>query len=491
MITAELRQEFLNTVQDAIELHLPIYLQTAASLHGLEAYYGLHQLKTLLVTVPEFELKARLIRYLKKRWVNIQFTDVQYCHDIEHPLNKVCVSIAKGLQKITGEPWLTLIMASLKMIKPKYYVTSSYEDEGLELHQFLLNEDHVRLMCIEDIIDFAVNDGILKHHSISSRLTQQALSTLEVHKLLSRHPSVQECYEALQDKVNYEFYGETVGAYLNRLIEGLRKGGVKQQGQELDAAALANEAIVAFFQYIESMDSTMMIEFLAFKTIYATNSITRQECSIGDCCDRMSHINTQRKKEADYDSTIFCVELIADDLENILRDNQELFQLTVYREDSLVDLNQLRGCYRNARQNMSTCLAAAKEPFQFYGTEHEEKLMLFLFEKIAKDKCFVLNANILAFVSEKYVDYWHASPNEVQQTMIRCSKEILFRAQQSNCSTLLSSALKLVRPAVALDIQELLGQSAMSGLASNMIRFFRDSKKPRHDSSRQHPRPHF
>ena len=242
-------------------------------------------------------------------------------------------------------------MPSIEQIEPESYITSSYMDEELSLKELVLCDEQVRIINVVDVIDSAREDGILKHNSLIDGKVQ-ALSITEIRRVLSRHPSVEQAMQHITASVLFKTEGNTAGAALNRLIIGLRMGGVKSRtnyapvlnGAEFNAGMDANVAITNFSAYLETLDAetkkTVMQAALISRSTDPQHEVVKlTTLTVGDCWNLL--INPRYRKY-DEQETNYCVELIANDLEEILEANPFLYNLVSCLGDALINYAQLQ-----------------------------------------------------------------------------------------------------------------------------------------------------
>ena len=400
------------------EAQLSFYEPTS-HLHHLEARHTLFHLHQLLAQ-PLGELDERtLVLYLERRWKLIQNTDLQYLHDFTNPANITCIAIAKKLGEFLHKPYLALLMPSLAAIEPAQYTSSSYEDE-VNLKEVVLSDCNQRMIHIVDILDNSQEDGVLKHNSLYAGKMRK-LSDKEKNKVLSRHDSVKVAYEALQARVNFKLFGDSVGANLNRLIEGLRAGGYQKKGKDFDSGVDANYAIIVFNDYLETLsDETKIIlmsagkfdRYLGGEPVWLTVGMLWKRLARPEE-ERWAQLRQSSVQDVDqvipstpivpvYRSTIYCVELIADRLAEILEINPGLFELVSYQGDTPENFSRLAEAVTESRQVMTQCLLSVNK-HAFHGEHSEISVCVGLLSLLKMDYGFVLTASDIAHIADRYV----------------------------------------------------------------------------------------
>jgi hypothetical protein len=374
-----------------------IFYEPASALHHLEASYTLYRLHQILSLPYSLIDEARLIIYLKKRWGIIEDTDIQYLHDFVNPANVACISIAKTLGLILNQPYLTLLMPSLCSVNLRDYITSSYRDEDVvDLQDIVLSDCNKRVIYISDALDSSQEDGVLKHNSLFMKQVKR-LSERELDKILTRHESVKAAYDALQARVTFKLFGDTVGANLNRLIQGLRLGGVHKHGHDDDSGLDANTAIVVFSEYLETLsDETKETLMAAGKFDRFVANDPPEFISIATTWQRLT-----RPLDRDYRHVTFCVEVIANRLEEMLESNPGLYELVSYEGEVVANFDQLDVDVIQTKAVVSGHLRAIKN-HAYHGEAGERLLCRKFLAELRTDHFFVLNVNDIAYIAESY-----------------------------------------------------------------------------------------
>lgn len=436
-----------------LEAELITYQNQSSSLYALEARHTLFHFRRLFQNFKHQPgLHHTFERYLKKRWDVIKQTDVQYCQDFNNPANRFCIEVAKALGEFYHKSYLVFLMPSLTSVPSAHYITSSYE-EDLSLHYLLVSDDSTRLIHILDVLTFAQEDGVLKHNSLFDGRSKE-LSFCEQHRLLARHPSIEQHYLALQDKLNFVLHGETAGAYVNRLIKGLREGGKNQNGQEMIAHDESNIAIATFDTFLQSLSPSkreMLLKTNKFDRWISSNIPYAK--SIEQCWQRLA-----RPMDSNGDDSTYCVELIANDLEEILEENPtKLYQLIPFEGASLADLRHLDARLKDCEMTMLSDLFHATS-YCYYGQTADEALALKLCHTLSRDSGFHLFVDEIIYIATLYNTH-HCLEAEKSQNLSAQCKAILIQEGSTHSSTrihMIKQALKRMTPDVVAIVKDFL-----------------------------------
>ena len=418
-----LNQEHLeHIIKKSHDKRLLPYQANVSILHGLEAKFGLFQLKNIFAHARAEELPAALRNFLQQRWCYLKNTDMQYCHDFDSPLNYVCIEIARSLKMSLNGTTLGYLMPSLKQVSDSCYLTSPYTDEAFDLRFLVMNDDNSRLINIADVLDFAILDGTLKHNSVFAK-QKRDLSVTEAHRVLTRHASVGYLFEAITDKVQHQLHGETVGAYLRRLINGLTLGNVDNNGTEHVAGAEANIAITDFNLFLSTLDTATYEKVMNAEVLYEYHSFFRgQSYTFRECWDRLLRTPSNDTNEGTY-----CVKIIGSEIENILGANHDLYQMTAFNDTDIISLDALSERVRLANARMLDTLKHPIERHISYGVQHENAAVIFLAERINKNRKFKLTKEEIHFFTNILYENLGSSNNN----LIENCKSILIDVYRS------------------------------------------------------------
>ena len=399
MLSEPIRRAFLRKIEAAKE-HMADY-DPPSRLYALEARYTLFQIERILTRPDRARIEEELVSFFQERWARVRSSDCQYLNDFISPANHVCIDIAKELGRVLSKPYLALIMPTLTWFPSSTYTTSSY-DEDLNLKEIILSDCKQRIISLPDVLDSAQVDGVLKHNYLSGRLPTK-LSQSEQDRFLSRHPSVKAAYEALQARIAYKLHGETVGAALNRLVQGLREGGeniyaygdARRLVASYDAGKNANTAIIAFQAYLESLDKNTRMTLLRAKS--PERFAERGSISVTTLWSRLA-----RPVDVAYrEGGTYCVEMIASQLEEILKDNPDLYDTVSYEGDAAASLSALDIDVMHTGQAMSRGLATITHQ-RCYASSGNHALYLSLLRDLDPRQGFILKVGDIACIADRY-----------------------------------------------------------------------------------------
>lgn len=437
MLTPETINNFLAKIQLAEEQLSSD--KFPSHLYHMEASFTLAQLKRVLLS-SHLRSSAKLsvlTTILAKRWQCIQSTNLAYLHDFTNPANIVCMEVARELGKLYKKSYLTFLMPSLAAIKASDYISSSYEDD-LDLKDIVLSDDSTHIISVSDTLSNAREDGTLKHNSLFAGRVK-VLSFTEEARVLSRHLTVKEYYDALQARVNFKLYGDTVGAALNRLIKGLRAGGEHSKekhggGESLDSGYAANVAIIEFSAYLETLDpetrSTLMA---AKKTDRYFSRVSIESISMAQIWGRLT-----RPADAEYTNTIYCVENIANYLEEILEENPGLYDLVSFKGEATINLAKLEADVVKTADAMSKGLATV-EKHACYHEKKDDEFCLELYKLLMGGYSYQLSVADIVFIANYYATAYVKNDNK---ELLAQSERVLNNIARFQPASIIVQALK-------------------------------------------------
>ncbi len=393
MLTQKQIEQFLNAVSSA-KMQMDGFAPTSW-LHHLEARFTLFCLEGHLRR-PTMTVENDLILFLKARWEKVLInTNIQYLHDFTNPANQACISIARGLGIILNDSYLGFLMPTLFLVKSQDYTTSPYIDNDLLLHDLVLSDCNTRIIHLPDVLDCSQEDGILKHNSLVLNKIK-ILSPSEQNRLLSRHPTVNTYYDALKARVDFKISGDTVGAALTRLIQGLRDGGEKKTRKADNSGAAANQAVVEFYEYMETLDDAIKVQLMNATKYDRYKGAKPELLSI----ESLWHSLTCHKENKFKDVT-FCVESIANSLEEILVENPWLYNLLSYWGEAPTTLSELNTSILETKVLMETALPFL-EKHPCYVEGDNMVLIYALLDAIQSNQNFPLLVNDVASFVKQY-----------------------------------------------------------------------------------------
>ena len=448
------------------ELDLADYQQKSCDLYAIEARHTLFHLKRLLSDSSNHVLDKTLKNFLTKRWHMIKNLDLQYCYDLSNPANRFCIEVAKALSDVYEKSYLLLLMPTLAQVSSEQYITSGYDDDSIDLKHIILSDDHTRIIHIYDVLDFAKVDGKLKHNSLFDGFYQE-LTISEQHRLLSKNPAVEQYYLAIQDKLNFVLYGETAGAYLQRLINGLRAGGVSQNTEdyELNAGDQSNFAIIEFDSFLSALDEAKREKLLMTGKFDRWESRTPSMRSIEVCWNRLA-----RPADSNGDDTMYCVELIANYLEEILYEHIELYELLPF-DAPMIKLAEIEEQVAEAKSAMITALSG-NDTIHFHGQDEDKQLIIKVIGMVKKDVRFILKPHEITYIAKLYSMHNKQSESEQSQCIARECAESLTKIGRFYFRNILNKALQNMTPEVQADVRHML-VSTRPTMAPIEHRFFR------------------
>ncbi|KTD46250.1 ankyrin repeat domain-containing protein [Legionella quateirensis] len=283
-----------NTIDSVIQC------ENLLALDELEACLNDHNLEE----IPEY-----LVSVFAKRWERIRRSVLCYTQKPMNLVNRLFVDLANVLSplpktedEIDDLPFGTgpyfLLMPTLKAHQDVF----GQNIHQLQLHEFILSDNEELFIPLHKCLNnaFVSHDGQFIH-VVSKDHVYPRLTPNELHRIKSHSLLINEYYEEIVTFNKFRFVSKDFGAQLTRLNKALRAGGASRAGEELNAGMIANEGIVQFSQYWETVPNKQKA------LLYS--SFPRLEEILG---------RLMRPDDENYKQLKFCVELIAHDIDPII-----------------------------------------------------------------------------------------------------------------------------------------------------------------------------
>lgn len=357
--------EFLNQLENYNPPHLLAYI---------EAKYSFSHLKKILNHTPLSNIHYQLASFLVHRWRLIQNSDANYCSDFVSPINLMCIEIAKCLKDSASMSFQThylyFLMPSLQSEGNTTYINSPYDSDVVDLKEYILSDDKKKLINISEVLEFAQLDATFKCPYLDKKNQPIPLSAEEYRRLTSRHPSVFEAVTAIHDRKTFTYFGNTAGAAINRLIAGLENGGKRYGHDEYNAGQSAMVAIHEFNVYILSLDEAT--QSLIFSSGYEDRFDETSFVSIKTVWGLLT------TPPETLQTPLYCVEMIAGRLKDILSQNENLFRISATPP---LGVNQLSRLNKQVNQKLAT-MRGALASIEYHVNPNEDGNKAFYFNLI-------------------------------------------------------------------------------------------------------------
>lgn len=282
---------------------------TLQELERFENQLTLDELETCFKNSDTEALDANLIAVLSHRWQRIRGRAMSYTQKPANVVNQLCLELAiaiappinteleiEALAPNTG-PYC-LLMPSIEKTLDVY----GNNIHSLGLHEFILSENERVFIPIAQCLQQASqsDEGQLRHlMSIDDKYPE--LNKKEIKSLCEHSTQADKLCKAVMTLNQQRLWGDDLGAKLGQLASALRAGSVSGNGKEFDASFVANEGIAAFSAFWEGL------------TVRKRTSIFASTPILETLLGRLF-----RPDEANYQDTIYCVSLLADNFDSII-----------------------------------------------------------------------------------------------------------------------------------------------------------------------------
>jgi ankyrin repeat protein len=305
---------------------------------NLESLLTLHQIENIFL-MPTENQYAEFVKFLAERWQRIRGTALCYTLAPNHPVNKLCIDIAKKISPLPHSPEYINQLADKQgpyfLLMPSLLIGTDVYGENihlLEFHEFILSDGEQFFIPIQQCLtDASLSDhGDLRHQCKIHG--ENPLSTGEIQRLRNHSVVVNQAYQALVRFNQCRIHGFDLPAKLTKLAASLRSGGARASGSEYNAGAASNIGIIEFYQYWDGLSSDEKEESFA------------QYPELRDILGRLF-----RPKDAEYTQVSFCVELLAGSLDTLIQRLSRDANFEVQQRSLDLALRQLEGFFRSSK----------------------------------------------------------------------------------------------------------------------------------------------
>ena len=219
--------------------------------------------------------KIKTQQFLTRRADNILNGPLCYTLNTDYLTNHLCIALARLCDPTHIN---TLLM-------PKVSADDIYGNniDELTIGQFILADDQHSFISLVDIVDTVFNRSVeAEDHSYLTTTAEgqsRNLTTTEMLRLGNIHQKLEEISSTIK---NPSLFSQLMNRNSNRLLSelitlrnGLRDGDAGHHGEEMNAGADANQAIVRFRQYFEklSIEKQNMIRAISCGNITIGESV--------------------------------------------------------------------------------------------------------------------------------------------------------------------------------------------------------------------------
>ncbi|MDR3492595.1 MAG: hypothetical protein P4M12_11260 [Gammaproteobacteria bacterium] len=288
-----------------------------------------------------------IIDLLSQRWNVVRGTDLAYVYSFRSSITSIYLKIAEILSPILHEHKYKILMPTISTKNEVSFADLNEDDvesiengnKALQLHEFILSDDDSTLINVLECLQFAKEDMQLKHTHILMKNKMKLLSESEKERVINHTLQSQAHYEAMQQLHDVKVKGANAGAFIRRLIDKLKAGGESggRDGTANIAGQDASGGIKEFYDFLKTVNKeekkTIYSCFSTYNSVAMTfelcwlhllsraaieNKIEIPEIELSNIIELLS-LNPMR--------SVPCVELIAQDMERIVNNHPELFQL--------------------------------------------------------------------------------------------------------------------------------------------------------------------
>ncbi len=305
---------FIQTEQRGLKEEL-ILNEATGALNGLNSIAA--------VLEEQNQIPVALIEtFLTKRWELIRGSFLSYTSMPNSYINRCCLMLADALHRIKpAKKKMQYLMPTITHTFDKLDLFPDKESiDDYELGELILSETGDALIPVNILSFMAAGETTLpqlyKPYVKSRQDNVSLLSQDEQKRLLVHNPLGQRMHKLIEEIIVAKTKNISIGGKLFQLIGALRRGGQKggHGGTEKNAGPDANIGINEFMSYWRSLDE----EERAKASPMRSNRMHYTQKTIGEVINVLSGTDK---------TFIDCVEVNANVLECILKDNSELYDM--------------------------------------------------------------------------------------------------------------------------------------------------------------------
>lgn len=286
------------------------------------------------------QLHNDLSRLLGSRWKNIKSAGNDYFQHQNHWLNQLCLRLAFKLNPT--HPYTVLIP---DLVGKSDTFGNSFEDLGI--HNFIPAADGEFFIAAADFFSLfwqrAMQGEANACQYIDSENNPKALEETEKNALIKLIPGAANLFEkaALLTKDTDK---SSLLNKLEMLRKGLLEGDVSHEGAEMEAAAVAHEAIAHFYTFYKALPASRK------KKLRALTSNDGKSV-LGSLLNRLF----KPLEEVDSNGARYCIEMIGRGVEGIINNHAEQLR----EEDVDEDFSLARKAYKLVEKCIANPLFSA------------------------------------------------------------------------------------------------------------------------------------
>ncbi|MBN9231154.1 MAG: hypothetical protein BGO90_07740 [Legionella sp. 40-6] len=289
---------------------------TLQSLELFENQLTLNEMEKCFFDSANEEINTNLIDLLSLRWKRICDSNMCYTQQPGNLVNELCLEIAKeiappastaseieALKPNTG-PYC-LLMPSLEKTEDVY----GNNIHSLGLHEFVLSDNaRVFIPLAQCLHQAYVSDEGQLRQTVAIDERYPELTSTEIKRVSNHSKQAGRFYQAVVTYNKKRLLGDDdddIGAKLSQLVLALNNGGVhggRSAGDEHNAGSAANLGIITFYNYWVALSEQKKLALFA------------EEPELKNILGRLF-----RPNDVDYKDVAFCVELIANQLDPIIK----------------------------------------------------------------------------------------------------------------------------------------------------------------------------
>lgn len=273
--------------------------------------------------------KQKTTEFLRKRGEIIINGPICHTLNTEYSINWICEDLAQLCDRDK----------KISLLFPTVQQEDIYGNElnSLDFGKFIVSDDKQTFIALETLVETACSKMLDSETTIYLTTTasgsQRTLSKTELERLGNFYSKIENIRTVINERsfISKIFKRESQKLYdeLIALREGLMKGDVSHDGQEMNAGSAANIAIVRFSNYYLQLSDEKRLQ------IRNIRSSTR---SLGDVFNLLFR-DPQHSRSDEGTAVRYCLQIIGRHLEEVISENRtSLMNMSLDKEERIQHL---------------------------------------------------------------------------------------------------------------------------------------------------------
>lgn len=272
----------------------------------------------------EKEWQQQTIEFLQQRSAKVINTPLCYTLNTEHPINYVCIQLAE----------LCDSTRKFSLLFPTIQTEDTYGNNinSLDIGKFIISDDNRTFLSIEAIIELScarlIDSETSIYLTVDGNGLQRNITATELNRLGIVYTKLEDIRKLITERSFFSKFISNSSRQLHdelvALRDGLRRGDARHGGQEMNAGADGNVAIVKFKQYYDKLSTRKKAQIGTLRS--GTHTLA----------EIFNLIFRQHSATDAGTATRYCLQIIGRNLESIITENQRtLLEMSAEKQEQI------------------------------------------------------------------------------------------------------------------------------------------------------------